>query len=79
MQAVSSMEPFTLLGQDNQQEIQHDSFGHVMTLSHLFHQDNNNEVPLHFYFGHVICLLLALASCNADSNVNGTTALTNSR
>ena len=74
--------------------MQYDFFGHVsdwhqhphhvipmassMTPLHLFSQGNQNEVQ-HDFFGIVMHLVLALASCNVDGIVHGTTAFVSSR
>ena len=50
MLTLSSVPSFDLLGQDDQKEMQHDIFGHVMPMAssmvplHLFSQNNQIEV-----------------------------------
>ena len=53
----------------------HQGQHHVIWMAALcsLGHDNENEVQ-HNYFGHVTPLATALASCDADSVVNGTNA-----
>ena len=84
MLAVSSMAPFHLLGHDDEKEMQHDLFGHVMPMAtsmaqlHFFSQDNQNEVQYNF-LGHVMLLKLVSVSHNANSVINGTILSARSR
>ena len=74
---MSSMAQFHLLGQDNQKEMQHNIFGHVMPMTssmallHLLPPDKQTVVQ-NDIFTHVMHLVLALSSCNVDGFVNGT-------
>ena len=86
MPMVLSMVPLYSLGQNDQNEVQHDFFGHVMSLMMAFmscdangvingtitplEKDNWNEVQHHFW--PLIPLALLLVSCYANSVVNGT-------
>ena len=57
---------------------------HVMPVAssvpplHLFSQDNQNKVQ-HDFAGYLMHLVLALAACDDNGNVSGTTALVSSR
>ena len=74
------------LGQDNQIEMQHDIFGHVMPLApplndamassvtplHSLGQDDQNKVK-HHVFGQVTTLVLKLVSNDVNGVIKGTT------
>ena len=87
MPMALSMVPFHFLGQDEQNEVQHNIFGHVMPLllasaSHdadgiinstiVFFRSRKLNLSATCPFHHLI--QLSMASCDADSVINGTIA-----
>ena len=78
-QMASLIAPLHLLGQVNQNDVQHDFLDILsMALLHSLGQDNRHEGQ-HDFFGYVMLLALLWASHDSNGIVNGTIAFLRSR